>query len=123
MRPAFLTLIVLAVIPAAAQNITASISGSITDPSGAVVSGADVTVVNTETNQSTAVKTSEQGVFQALYLRPWAIHVHVNAPGFKTTVRDNVRLNIEDRLRLDFVLELGEGPLPCPSRRRCRLWS
>src|SRR5262245_41645592 len=110
MRLALFALIALAAtLPAAAQNITASISGTITDPSGAVVSSAEVTVVNTETNQSTAVKTGELGVFQALYLRPGPYSVRVSAPGFKTTVRENVRLNVEDRFRLDFVLELGEA--------------
>ncbi|MFN9897104.1 MAG: carboxypeptidase-like regulatory domain-containing protein [Acidobacteriota bacterium] len=56
--------------PLLAQNITGSFSGSVTDPSGAVVTGAEVTATNLETNQTLAAKTNELGGFQLLYLRP-----------------------------------------------------
>jgi hypothetical protein len=96
-------------LSAPAQNITGSFTGSVTDPSGAAVAGAEVTATNAETNQPATVKTSDQGVYQLLYLRPGPYSIRVTAAGFKTTLRDNIRLVVEDRVRVDFVLEIGEA--------------
>jgi hypothetical protein len=96
-------------IPAAAQNITGAILGSITDPSGAPIANAQVDVMNVETNQGASLRTSETGSFEALYLRPGTYRVSAAAPGFKTTVRDGLTLRVEDRLRLDLRLEVGDS--------------
>ena len=95
--------------PLLAQNITGSFTGSVTDPSGAVVSGAEVTATNLETNQALAARTNELGGFQLLYLRPGPYSLKVAAKGFKTAVRDNLRLLVEERVRVDFALEIGDA--------------
>ncbi len=111
-QPVALCLLSLsAAVPAAAQNITGAILGSVTDPSGAGVTGAQVEVTSLETNQRTALKTSEVGLFEALYLRPGSYRVAVSADGFKTAVRDGLVLRVEDRLRLDFQLEVGSSSI------------
>jgi len=97
-----------ALLPAAAQNITGTILGTVTDPSGAVISGVAVEITHLETNQTTRVETNAIGVYQAPYLRPGTYTVTIRHPGFKTAVRENLPLKVEDRLRVDFSLEVGD---------------
>ncbi len=101
--------VLLAAAPILAQNITGSILGSVADASRAAVTGATVEVTNTETNQTARIKTNDGGLFEALYLRPGAYRVSASAPGFKTSVRENLTLRVEDRLRLEFQLEVGDA--------------
>ncbi len=91
-----------------AQNITGTILGTVKDASGAVISGAEVIVLNVGTNQSTRVTTNQLGNFEAPYLRPGRYHVKVTGSGFKTAVREGLELQVESRMRLDFIMELGE---------------
>jgi len=110
-RPAAALLLVLAgglALHLHAQNITGTILGAVTDPSGGAVANAEVEVTNLETNQTVKLKTSEAGLFEGLYLRPGGYRVAVAAPGFKTSVREGLTLRVEDRLRLDFRLEVGD---------------
>lgn len=94
---------------ASSQNITGAILGSITDPSGAGVPNAEVEVTHVETGQRTHVRADSAGFYQAGYLRPGTYTVTVQATGFKRAVRDNIALKVEDRLRLDFQLEVGDA--------------
>ncbi|MSV30554.1 MAG: TonB-dependent receptor, partial [Bryobacterales bacterium] len=103
------TTAVLSLVTAArAQNITGTILGSITDPAGAAVPGVEVRVTHSETGQSTAVRSSDIGHFEAPYLRPGNYQVRVAAPGFRAIVRERVPVQVESRVRLDFALEVGE---------------
>src|SRR6266478_3613559 len=90
------------------QNITGTILGVVKDASGAVVSGAEVAAVNLDTNQSVKTTTNQLGSYELPYLRPGRYQVRVTAAGFKNVVRENIDLQVESRLRLDFTLELGE---------------
>jgi len=90
-----------------AQDFRASISGRITDPSGAVIAGAQVTVANTSTKVSSRTETNEQGLFSIPFLIPGPYEVRVEAAGFKTAVRRGITLQVSDRLTLDVKLELG----------------
>jgi len=101
--------VLLVAVPGLAQNITGTILGSVSDASRGAVTGAAVEITNTETNQTTRLATNEAGLFEALYLRPGSYRVSASAPGFKTSVRENLTLRVEDRLRLDFQLEVGDA--------------
>ena len=90
---------------APAQNITGTILGTVKDSTGAVVTGAEVSITNMDTNQAVKASTSQIGNYEAPYLRPGRYQVKVAAPGFKTVVRENLELQVENRLRLDFQLE------------------
>ena len=106
---AFCTAIVIAVfaMSASAQEFRGTITGTVTDPNGAVVPGAKVTVKNTATNIATNVVTNDSGVFTAPFLTPGAYSVSVVGDGFKTSTRENVEVKVDDRISLDFKLEIG----------------
>ena len=70
-----------------AQDIRGMISGTVTDPGGAIVPGATVTVTNTETNVSTPLTTNASGFYEAPLLPGGQYQVTVEAPGFKKVVR------------------------------------
>ncbi|MEZ5354541.1 MAG: TonB-dependent receptor [Bryobacteraceae bacterium] len=93
---------------AAGQNITGAILGSVTDSTGGAVPNAAVEILQVETTQATRVATDGSGFYQANYLRPGAYRVTVSNPGFKTGVREGLQLVVEGRLRIDFVLEVGD---------------
>src|ERR1051326_4331791 len=90
-----------------AQESRATISGTITDPQGALVPGAKVEVKNLATNVVTTVETNERGIYAVPPVNPGEYSVTVSATGFKTTVQSKIELRVADRLGLDLTLELG----------------
>jgi hypothetical protein len=65
----------------------ASVSGRVTDPTGAVIPGASVTARQTETNVQTTAVTDQDGRFRFPYLRIGPYEVSVRRPGFQTLTR------------------------------------
>jgi len=103
---AFSTLICL---PAWAQDATGKITGTVTDPSGAVISGAKVTVTNVTTNVSHDTITNQSGFYQALQLPIGSYRVSVEMSGFqKTTIDSNTPLQINQTLKIDVQLQVGQ---------------
>jgi hypothetical protein len=92
---------------ARAQVDTGSILGSVHDPSGAAVEGATLTITETKTNSVTSVKTNGAGDYIATPLRIGTYSVSVEFPGFKKETRSDVVLRVQDRLRINFKLEVG----------------
>lgn len=90
------------------QGERGSLSGTVTDPTGAVVPGAKVTARNVATGVEVSTETTEAGVYRLLYLSPGTYRISVSAPGFRTAVRENVALRVAQSLTVDFVLEVGE---------------
>jgi hypothetical protein len=91
------------------QNITALLNGTVTDSSGAVVSGATVTLHNTDTNTDVVtVKTGSNGDYTASELPPGPYMVTVKATGFKAFVASGVVLHIGEQRTLDIKLEVGQ---------------
>ncbi len=86
---------------------TGAISGSVTDPSGAVVAGATITVVNdaTKTVERTVVSTAD-GLFSATLLPPGDYTVTVKKSGFKTVV-EKITVLLNESSRLDAKLQVG----------------
>ena len=89
------------------QESRAVISGTVSDPQGAVVPGAKVEVKNVATNVVTAVETNGRGLYSIPPVNPGQYAVTVSAAGFKSTVQPNVELRVADHVTLDFKLELG----------------
>ena len=95
--------------PLAAQVGTeASIVGVVTDASGAVVPGAQITVKNLETGLQKTAVTDEFGNFTVLALPRGPYSVSVSARGFKTWTLEKTELIVGERKRLSPVLEIGE---------------
>lgn len=84
-----------------------SITGTVTDPSGAVIPKATVTAVEKSTNQTTTQTTSSSGVFTLSPLAPGNYTVTVSAPGFKTLTQDNVTVDALQVVGLKPQLSLG----------------
>jgi len=93
--------------PGMAQESRGAIVGKVLDSSGAVVPGAEVSALNLSTNVKLQVQSNEQGNYQILFLIPGMYRVSASKPGFKTAVKDNIELRVNDRIGLDIVLEVG----------------
>jgi hypothetical protein len=89
------------------SQTTGVITGTVTDSSGALVSGADITVRNVGTGEERAVKTNEAGVYVAYSLPVGEYEVSASAPGFKTVTRSGIRLSVADRLGINLTLDVG----------------
>ena len=90
------------------QNIAGTILGDIRDSSGAPVSTADVAVTNVDTNESTRTSLDASGHFEARNLKPGRYAVKVASAGFKTVVRENITVEVESNVHLDFSLQVGD---------------
>jgi hypothetical protein len=84
-----------------------TILGTVTDPSGAVIPGVTVTITNTDTNQSQQVTTNSVGQYVVPDLRIGHYTVRATASGFKAAEQAGIALNVGDRDRVDFKLEVG----------------
>src|SRR5947207_132909 len=91
-----------------AQQDTGMITGQVLDATGSAIPSAKVLLVNTGTNGQTSVLTNNDGLFVAAPLRIGVYSVTVEVKGFKKAVRENITLRVQDRLPLDFRLEVGE---------------
>ncbi len=94
-------------IVAFGQEFRGSISGRVTDTSGAVVPGVKITVTHTATNTSTTTTANEEGNYAALYLNPGEYTVTAEAAGFRTAVRKGIEVRISDKLTVNLSLEVG----------------
>ncbi len=86
---------------------TAQITGRVTDPTGAVVPGASVTVTNAGTGREHNVSTNSDGYYTVPLLLPGEYKVEVKHAGFKPVVRSGILLQVDQRAELDFALEVG----------------
>ena len=89
------------------QLVSGSIIGDVTDPSGATVTGANITATNTATGVQLSAKSNSSGYFNLSNLIAGTYKVVVSAPGFKELSRDNVVVDIGSNVRLDSKLEVG----------------
>src|SRR5438874_8514297 len=92
---------------AGAQESRGTIQGTVKDSQGAVIAGANVTVTNTNTRTTVALKTSEVGRFNAPLLLPGPYVVTVEAAGFKKEVRQGIDLLTGDIRTLEVTLQIG----------------
>src|SRR3989454_988342 len=102
-----LSLLVFCASRIAAQGLFGTISGVVTDPSGAVVPDASVKVTNVNTNVTTTLSTNSAGVYNATSLNPGVYNVQAEAKGFKTAVVSNITLEVGADPKVDLVLEVG----------------
>ncbi|MFN9457408.1 MAG: carboxypeptidase regulatory-like domain-containing protein, partial [Acidobacteriota bacterium] len=89
------------------QTATGTITGTVTDSSGAVISGAKVAVVNTGTSSRLEIATNAAGQYTAPLLQPGSYEVNVSAPGFKAFTQTGIVLRVQQQGRVDVVLQVG----------------
>ncbi len=89
------------------QGTSGTITGVVTDPSGAVVPNATVTVLDQGKGVDFNLKSNEAGVYYVTSLIPGKYTVTVTAKGFKTYVNKDLVLTVNQTLRIDVAMELG----------------
>jgi hypothetical protein len=95
------------VVAAAAFAETAQIAGTVTDPSGSAIPGASIAVTNPQTGVRRTVSTNQEGNYTVPLLQPGSYDVIVQKEGFKPVSRREMKLQVDDRVTLDFRLEVG----------------
>src|SRR5215471_16308297 len=100
--------ILLATMLTAQAQFKASIQGSVTDPNGAVVPGATITLTSKETNKTQAVQSSEEGFYRISGLAPGVYLLTVEKQGFKKQVLQTVVVKGEETQGVDVTLTTGE---------------
>jgi hypothetical protein len=94
--------------PAAGQAVTGTILGRVADTSGAVIPGAKVTVTQTETGFTRTLITDSQGEYTAPSVPTGTYTVTAELTGFKTVSLANVHLGVDQKLKLDMKLDVGQ---------------
>lgn len=95
-------------LPVRAQAVYGSISGSVTDPSGAAVAGATVTITDVARQTTDTVTTNESGLYVKERLLPGQYEVKVEAAGFKQKLISSVVVNVDAQTKVDAALETGQ---------------
>jgi hypothetical protein len=110
LRLAVTLILVTGLVGAFAQETTGTISGTITDPTGASVKGATVTLTNTDRNQEIrTLTTNDAGLFTAPSLPLGNYTVKVTAPGFKTETVTHLVLHVNDSMTVNRQLAIGSS--------------
>src|SRR3984885_3426381 len=103
----FLFLFFAMSLPGLAQSTAGRVLGSVSDPSGAAVTGASVIVTDVERGTSRTLTTDQAGEYVAADLAPGTYKIHVEAKGFKSVERPNVVIEVATDVRADFALQTG----------------
>lgn len=90
-----------------AQTNRGAITGTVVDSSGAVIPRAAVTVTNLGTNQKTRLTTSDAGAYSALDLEPVEYSIEVEAPGFKKSIVERLKVDTATTATADVTLQPG----------------
>jgi hypothetical protein len=94
-------------VAALAQVDTGGIAGIVSDKTGAVIPGAKVTIVREETGVRTELTTNAAGFYSAPMLRVGHYRITAVTAGFRAETRTGIELRVQDRLEMNFQLEVG----------------
>jgi hypothetical protein len=94
-------------VPLLAQRTSGSISGVVTDPQGAVVAGAQVTITNQGTGASQTVTSTSSGLYSAPSVEPGTYTVRVKSSNFKEFIAKNVTVDVSTATAVNVALQLG----------------
>ncbi len=112
MKVGFVVLLLVGVLgvlqPAWSQEVTASIVGTVTDPSGAPLKDADVTATDTERGTVLSTKTNDAGAYNIPRVPVGSYTVKISAPGFQTAVHSGIVLVLNQTARIDMQMKLGQ---------------
>jgi carboxypeptidase family protein len=91
------------------QVLYGSLTGTVTDASGAIVNGAKVTALETRTGVSQTAATDSSGIYRFTNLLPGNYKLTINAPGFATQVTNNVLVRVNEVARVDAGLKVASA--------------
>ena len=91
----------------AAQSPNGTINGRVLDSSNKVIGGADILVINDATGVQYSGKTNDDGIYVVSNLPPGPYRLQVSKAGFKTLIKPDIVLNIQDALSINFTLPIG----------------
>lgn len=103
-----ISLVVCLSVSTWAQTSTGTILGTVTDSTGAVVSGAKVLVKNDRTNSGIETVTGPDGNYTAPLLPPGAYSISITASGFRKYDQSGIQLRVQQQARVDIALQVGE---------------
>ncbi|HEY1946837.1 MAG TPA: carboxypeptidase-like regulatory domain-containing protein [Bryobacteraceae bacterium] len=89
------------------QTPTGAVQGVVTDPSGAIVAGAKVSVVNVGTNETKDLTTDSSGHYLVTFLTPGSYDVSVSALGFNGAKETGIKIDVSQNRQVDFILKVG----------------
>jgi len=95
-----------------AQSDTSSISGTVTDTSGALVPNAQITVHNNATLADRTISSNENGAFTLTNLAPGDYSVRATKTGFQTTTLNDVHLDPSIGRKIDIAMKVGDTSTP-----------
>ncbi|MGH9439930.1 MAG: carboxypeptidase regulatory-like domain-containing protein, partial [Terriglobia bacterium] len=95
-------------VPVRAQVAGATLSGTVTDPTGAVIPNAGLSIQNTATGVVRTVTTDASGFYSAPNLQPGSYKVTVTAKGFATTVESKITLSVGAQQTLNVAMKVGQ---------------
>src|SRR5688500_18877159 len=98
-------LLLMVFVAANAQEFRGSITGKVTDPNGALLPGATITLKNLGTNVETTAITNDDGSYNFPLLSPGKYTLTVAAQGFNNTMREGIEVRVTDRLTVDVPLQ------------------
>src|SRR5450432_3557478 len=91
-----------------AQDFRATLTGTVTDPSGAAIPNATVKATNIAVNFTKETKTSADGLFTIPYLDPGVYNIEVTADGFQLLKRPRITLEVAMKLNLPIKMPIGQ---------------
>jgi hypothetical protein len=100
-------LVALLGIPLFAQTF-GEVTGHVSDPTGAAVPEANIFLTSVATNATRTAVSTGSGDYTFPAVAPGVYNIRVERPGFKTASSSNVQVQVQQTLRLDFVLEVGQ---------------
>jgi hypothetical protein len=105
--PVLVLIFLVTSVVAFAQTEGARISGRVTDPTDAVIVGAECQITNIATNVSITTSTNQDGIYVLSDLRPATYRLTIQKDGFRTVVQPNLELYVQDAVNENFKLALG----------------
>src|SRR5690349_8977511 len=105
---AVLVSLLISISAFAQQDARGTVTGHVTDLSGANIASADVRVTNVATGVAVNVKTNEAGNYNVPYLTPGIYTVSVELTGFRKFNRENVQIRVGETVSVDVQLSVGD---------------
>jgi hypothetical protein len=109
MKTLFLAMFAIFTLSVSAQEFRGTFTGLVTDPTGAPLGGAKVTITEIHTGTKNQTTADSAGQYTAPFLLPGDYNIVAEAPGFKQYIRQNIHLGAADKIAIDIALEVGDS--------------